>query len=413
MRGFEIKVAWRHLVMSHGQTELTVGAVAVGVLLVVFLSSLINGLQTGLVDDVVGSIPHVTVEAATPDAKPLWQIDSQSNSITSLEKITTRGERIEQWDRVQNAIQHMRGVKFVAPSVEGDGLATRGTKTIGARIIGVIPAKQMKVISLKNRIIEGDFTMVGQQNAAIGVKMADDLGAHVGSRIRLTSNQGITQTYRIAAIFDLGIEQANESTAYVGIQAAQAMFKTGRDVTTLSIRAKRMYDAKPIADQIRGVTPLTVTSWMESNEAFLDTLKMQNVAASIIQAMTLMSSAFGVASVMIVFVVQKSKDIGILKSMGATCAQIRRVFIFEGLGVGLGGAITGSGIGTGLCYLAQSLTIPGQTFGGKQATIVPMQFDINYVLIASAVAIVIGLLSSLVPAHRAAKLCPVEAIRRG
>lgn len=414
MRGFEIKVAWRHLLMSHGQTELTVGAVAVGVLLVVFLSSLINGLQIGLVEDVVGAIPHVTVEAATPDAKPLWQVPGRnSDAVTYLEKITTRGKRIEQWERVQQAIKRMPGVKTVAPAVEGDGLVMRGAKTVGARIVGVIPAEQMRVVSLKNRIVEGDFTKVDQENVAVGTKMANDLGVRVGNRLRVISNLGVTHTFRVAAIFDLGVEQANESTVYVGLPAAQAMFKIGRDVTNLSIRTKGMYEAKPIADQIRGITPLTVTSWMESNEAFLDTLKMQNTAAAIIQAMTLLASAFGVASVMIVFVVQKSKDIGILKSMGATCAQIRRVFILEGLGVGLGGALIGSGIGTGLCYLVKNLTIPGQMFGGQQATIVPMQFNMTYVLLASTVAIAMGLLSSIIPAHRAAQLDPVIAIRCG
>lgn len=413
MRRFELKVAWRHLLMSHGQTELTVGAIAVGVLLVVFLSSLINGLQTGLIDDVVGSIPHVTVEAAAPEAKPLWAVDKHSNALTALEKITTRRKRIEQWERIRAAILRLHGVAAVAPAVEGDGLVTRGAKTVGARIIGVIPAEQMRVISLRKRIVEGDFLAVDQQNAAIGIKMANDLGVRVGNRLRITSNQGVTHTFRIAAIFDLGVEQANESSAYIGLQAAQAMFKIGKDVTTINVRAVNMYDANPIARQVRGITPLTVTSWMESNEAFLDTLRMQNTAAGIIQAMTLLASAFGVASVMIVFVVQKSRDIGILKSMGATCAQIRRVFVLEGLGVGLGGALIGSGVGTGLCYLAKSLTIPGQMFGGKQATIVPMQFDMTFVLIASAVAIAMGLASSIVPAQRAARLCPVEAIRRG
>lgn len=400
--------------MSHGQTELTVGAVAVGVLLVVFLSSLINGLQIGLVEDVVGSIPHVIVEAGTPDAKPLWQVQgASSQALTALEKITTRTKRIEQWERIGQAIAHIPGVRSVAPAVEGDGMVTRGAKSIGARIVGVVPAKQMRVVSLKSRIVEGDFSQVDQQNAAIGAKMANDLGVRVGNRLRVTSNLGVTQTFRVAAIFDFGVEQANESSIYVGLQAAQAMFKIGKDITTLNIRANGMYDAKPIADQVRGMTALTVTSWMESNQAFLDTLKMQNTAAAIIQAMTLLASAFGVASVMIVFVVQKSKDIGILKSMGATCAQIRRVFILEGLGVGLGGALLGSGIGTGLCYLVKSLTIPGQMFGGKQATIVPMQFNMSYVLLASAVAILMGLLSSIVPAHRASRLDPVTAIRCG
>lgn len=400
--------------MSHGQTELTVGAVAVGVLLVVFLSSLINGLQIGLVEDVVGSIPHVSVEAAAPDAKPLWQVAGRSSeAVTSIEKITTRSKRIEQWERVRGAISRIPGVKAVAPAVEGDGLVTRGAKTMGARIVGVVPAEQMQVVSLKNRIVEGDFTKVDEQNIAVGVKMADDLGVRAGNRLRVTSNLGVTETFRIAAIFDMGVAQANESTVYMGLQAGQAMFKIGKDVTNLNIRSAKMYDANEIADQIRGITPLTVTSWMQSNVAFLDTMRMQNTAAAIIQAMTLLASAFGVASVMIVFVVQKSKDIGILKSMGATCVQIRRIFILEGLGVGLGGALIGSGIGTGLCYLVTSLPIPGQMFGGRQATIVPMQFNMSYVALASAVALAMGLLSSIVPAHRAARLDPVQAIRQG
>ncbi len=399
--------------MSHGQTELTVGAVAVGVLLVVFLSSLINGLQIGLVDDVVGSIPHVSVEAAVPDAKPLWKVQDRPNVVTSLEKITTRSKKIEQWERIREAITQIPQVKSVAPAVEGDGLVTRGAKTVGARIVGVVPEQQTRVVSLKNRIVEGDFSEVDQQNIAIGTKMANDLGVRVGNRLRVTSNLGLTQTFRVAAIFDMGVEQANESSVYMGLGAAQAIFKLGKDVTGLNIRTKRMFDAAAVADQIRGITHLTVKSWMESNEAFLDTLRMQNTAALIIQAMTLMASAFGVASVMIVFVVQKSKDIGILKSMGATAAQIRRIFVYEGLGVGFGGALIGSAVGTGLCYFVKSLTVPGQMFGGKQATIVPMQFDMSYVLLASGVAIAMGLLSSIVPAHRAAKLDVVQAIRCG
>ena len=412
MRGFELKIAWRHLIKSQGQTELTVGAVAVGVLLVVFLSSLINGLQTGLVEDVVGSIPHVSVQAASPGAKPLWRITDKP-SMSTLEKMTTRSKRIGEWERIQTAIAAFPGVAMVAPAVEGDGLVTRGAMTVGARVIGVVPDQQIRVISLRNRIVEGDFTKVDAQNIAVGTKMADDLGVKVGNRLRVTSNMGVTESFRIAAIFDMGIEQVNETAVYMGLEAAQAMFKLSKDITNLYIRSAEMYNANAIANQIRGITTLTVTSWMESNESFLDTMRMQNTAAAIIQAMTLMASAFGVASVMIVFVVQKSKDIGILKSMGATCKQIRRVFILEGLGVGLGGALIGSGIGSGLCFLVTSLKVPGQMFGGRQATIIPMQFDFNYVLLASVVALAMGLVASIVPAHRAAKLDPVEAIRQG
>ncbi|MHB9038347.1 MAG: ABC transporter permease [Armatimonadota bacterium] len=417
MKKFELKVAWRHLLTSHGQTELTVGAVAVGVLLVVFLSSLINGLQIGLIEDVVGSIPHVTVEAETPGAKPLWEVSDQGGVrglvVTKLEKMSTQKRKIQQWQRICETVRGLPEVAGVAPSAEGSGFVSRGAKNVGAIIIGVVPSEQIRVLSLQNRVVEGDFNNVDQQNAAIGVKLADDIGARLGSRIRLVSDQGVVQTFRVACIFDMGVDQANESWVYTGLPAAQAMFKMGKDVTTLNVRGKGLFGAKRIADEIRSFSPLKVTSWMESNKAFLDTLRAQNTAAAIIQGMTLLASAFGVASVMIVFVVQKARDIGILKSMGATARQIQKIFVLEGLGVGIGGAILGSGIGTGLCFLVMNLQIPGETFGGRPATIVPMSWDIQYVVAASGVAIVVGLLSSLVPAWRASKLDPVEAIRRG
>jgi lipoprotein-releasing system permease protein len=297
--------------------------------------------------------------------------------------------------------------------VQGSGFAGRGAKKVGAVVIGITPRQYARVTSLRKHIVEGRFGEVDQKNAAIGVQMAEDLGAVIGSRIRITSDEGVNQTFRVAAIFDLGIDQANKSTVYVGLSAAQAMFKIGKNVTTIDVRARSIFKADKIAAEIRNFSPLLVTSWMTSNKAFLDTLKMQSSASMLVQAMTLLASAFGVASVMIVFVVQKARDIGILKSMGATSGQIRRIFIFEGLGVGVGGAVIGSGVGTGLCFLVKNLLVPGQTFGGKPATIVPMEWDVVYVLLASAVAIVMGLMSSVVPAHRAARLSPVEAIRRG
>ena len=417
MLRFELKVAWRHLLASHGQTELTVGAVAVGVLLVVFLSSLINGLQIGLIEDVVGSIPHISVQAATPSARPLSAVAGQGGVrgevLTKIERMSAQKRKIEQWQRIIGTIQKVSGVAAVAPMVEGSGFAMRGAKKVGAIINGVIPAKQIRVVSLKNRIVEGDFLKVDQQNAAIGVKMADDLGATLGSRIRVTSEEGVTQTFRVVCVFDLGFEQANRSWVYVGLSAAQALLKLGKNVTTINIRARKIFESNRIAGQIATFAPLQITSWMEANKAFLDTLQAQNSAALIIQGMTLLASAFGVASVMIVFVVQKQRDIGILKSMGATSRQVQKVFVLEGLGVGLGGALLGSGLGTGLCFLAANVFVPGQTFGGKPATVVPMKWDIIYVLAASAVAVVVGLLSSIVPARRAAKLSPVEVIRRG
>lgn len=414
MRKFELKVAWRHLLSSHGQTELTVGAVAVGVLLVVFLSSLINGLQVGLIEDVVGSVPQVTISAAPADAKPLWQLRPDGGRIvTKQEKISSQQSKLTGWQRLAETAASLPEVEAVSPTVEGTGIVSRGAKNLGAMIIGVNPQEHMRVISIANRVMEGTFTDVNQQNCAIGRKMAEDLSLNVGDRIRLISDQGVFQTFRVAGIFDFGIAQANESWVYVGLPAAQAMLKMGKDVTNINIRARDMFTANDIAQQIRGFSTQKVTSWMENNKAFLDTLKAQNSSAAIIQAMTLLASAFGVASVMIVFVVQKSRDIGILKSMGATAKQVQKVFLLEGIGVGLGGALLGSGLGTGLCFLVQNLTMPGETFGGRPATIVPMHWDISYVLLASAVAVIVGLLSSVVPARRAARLHPVEAIRRG
>jgi lipoprotein-releasing system permease protein len=414
VRKFELKIAWQHLLSGHGQTELNIGAIAVGVVLVVFLSSLINGLQVGLIDDVVGAIPHVTVEAATPGAKPLWQVmdqDLNAKSVTKLERMSSERRKLQQWQQTAEAIKQLPEVEAVAPTVEGSGIVGRGAKKLGVEIFGVNPNDEIKVTAMHNRAVEGDFMKIDQQNAAIGIRMADELGVQLGDRIRVASDEGVIQTFRIACIFDVGISHTNKSVVYVGLPAAQGLFKLGKDITTINVRSKKLFQANEIAEQIRAFTPLKVTSWMEGNQAFLDSLKAQNSSALIVQAMTLLASAFGVASVMIVFVVQKSRDIGILKSMGATPNQILRIFMLEGVGIGLAGAVVGSAIGTALCFMVQHWVIPNQTFGGKPATIVPMDWDIIYVFAASGVAIVMGLLSSLIPAKRAANLHPVEAIR--
>jgi len=413
---FELKIAWRHLVTGGTQTWLTIGAVALGAFLIVFLSSIIYGLQQQIISNVIGSIPNITITAPDYEPEPAWETETQDDReqvVSEIEATRERKRSIANWQEVDQAIQSLPDVVAVAPVAQGGGIVSRGAVDQSALIIGVIPQRQVNVVRLQEDIVSGDFLALDPDGAFIGVDMAEELGVGPGDRIRITASEGNSRIFIVRGLFDLGLEQANSSWIYLQLRPAQALLNLGTEVTALYVKVEELFDASDVARRIRGVTPLEVESWMEANESFLQALQSQTTTSVAIQAIAVLASAFGVSSVLIVFVVQKSRDIGIMKSMGATNRQILRIFTLEGLAIGIGGALLGTALGSFIAFLIEANPIPGRTFAGEPATLVPMQWEARFVAVAFLVAIVVGLASSFFPARRASLLNPVEVIRGG
>ena len=201
------------------QTVLTIGAVAVGVSVMIFLSALIDGLQVSLIDRTLGTQAHVTVRPLEERARPLG-LDDDPLTVRRIERPPQRIRSIAEWQRVDSWIAAHPDVAATTPAAIGDGFATRGTANRPVAVLGVEPARFDRVIPVSTRIVRGNYRMDGAE-ALLGVELADDLGVDVGDKVRLESSAGNEALLTIRGVFDLGNQQVNQRWVLVPMRTGQ------------------------------------------------------------------------------------------------------------------------------------------------------------------------------------------------
>lgn len=414
---FEAKLAYRHLVSSGGQTLLTIAAVAIAVTVIIFIQTLITGVQRRIFKDLMGSLPHITVKPPDPAPRTLAEaMGKQPTSggpllVTEREKQVQQRTDIEQWRQLETQLAQFPGVRVVASAVRDNAFLIRGAKRLGVTISGGDPPRQERLIGLQEDMIAGRWLDIGPDEVVIGWRLAEEAGVALGDRVRLESSQGGADTYRIAGIFDTGNNNADGGQAFMNLRAAQSLFRMRQDVSSILIKLDDPFQANVIGDQIAATLPYEVESWMREQAFIVNGFRAQDGSRIMISGFALLASSFGIASVLIVSVVQKSRQIGILKSMGARDQQILTVFTLEGLGIALVGALAGSFFGFLLLHALSR--IPQAARFGKTDTLFNIVYEPSIFGGACAAAIVATLLASILPARRAARLNPVEVIRGG
>lgn len=404
---FEWFVALRYLRDARGQTVLILAAVSVGVSVVVFLSALIGGLQTSLVAKTLGSQPHVTLRVPREAPRPLREATSLVGVARSTQASAQRLRSIDQWPVVMSAVEGVPGVTAVSATVSGAGFAVRGDAKAPVVITGIDPERFVTVIDLRARIRSGRFDVAGE-NAVIGSVLASDLGVVVGDKLRVTTTEGGTDTVTIAGVFTLGNRGADQTWLVTSLRHAQALFALPGGVTTIDLVVADVFDADRVAGDVRDRTGLDVESWMQRNAELLSGLSAQQSSKWLIQFFVVVAVALGIASVLIVSVVQKSREIGILRAVGTSARRVQLVFLIQGGVLGLLGSFVGSALGAGLAKLFEGLV--REPSGAPRF---PVQLDATLFVTATVLATVVGVLSAVVPARRAARLDPAAAIRHG
>lgn len=413
--GFELQLAIRHLRAGGWQTVLIMAGVAIAVTLVIFVSGLIYGVQERWLGILTGSIAHVTVTAPEPEPRTLAQVTGRSEDevITRVERRAQQCEEIRQWRDFNRALSSFPHVRATSAAVEGQGTLTRGEKVTGVRILGADPDAHNRIIRLTEDLIDGRYLGLATEEVVIGYRLAEEMGLALGDRARITSSRGIEQTFTVAGIFDTGQEGIDASWAFVTLRAAQRLFATGTAVTTISLALDDLFAANEVADQVIASLGLEADSWMRENPQALSGLRAQSATAFLISAFSLIAAGFAIASVLIVSVLKRSREIGILKAMGARERQILRVFTLEGLGVALLGATVGAALGIALILAARQIPQVGVRPGQVPEPLLPGVVRWQTVLGTMGAAIAITILASVFPARRAARLDPVEVIRGG
>ena len=399
---FEWIAALRFLREGRTQSLLIIVGVGVGVAVIVFMSALLSGLQVNLIKRTLSSQAHVVLLPPEEIARPQ---NSGGNTALNLQKQAQRLRSIDQWQQLRDRLQTWPEIAAISPIASGPAFAVRGDANKAITLLGIEPERYNRVISLTERMQAGALR-VGSGEAVIGIELAKDLGASVGDKLRLTTASGATETLTITGLFDLGNKGVNARNVYVGLRTAQTLLDLVGGVSSIDLALHDIDAAETLAARITRETGLTADSWMRTNAQFVTALTSQRVSSNVIRFFIGLSVAFGIASVLVVSVIQRSKEIGILRAMGATQAQMLRIFLLQGGIVGFFGSLLGSLLAWSLLLLWQLLA---RNSDGTPLFVIGVEPGL--VAIAAGGACLVGILAALMPARRAARLDPVVAIR--
>ncbi len=407
---FETQLALRHLFSGGGQTLLTVSAVAAGVIIVIFITSLIFGLQDQLTELLTDAIPHVTVTVEEPEPKPLEKFPGAPEGAISsrIEQQAPQLKFIDNWPQVVETVRGLPNVRAVAPVVSGQAFVSKGANPIGVAVVGADPELQDQIAPVTKDLIAGSYLGLGSDEIVIDAELAKDLDVATGERIRVTSGTGASDSFTIAGIYSRG---QGRGSAYVTLRTGQSLFGYGTSVNVIYVKLIDIYDANSVADRMMALLPYEAKSWTREFPQFLSSLQVQTASAYLISGFSLIASGFAIAAVLIVSVLQKSKQIGILKSMGARRRQILTVFIFEGLGVAVVGSTLGAILGTIIVFLLSLFTQPVTRVGQTPEQLFPVRILPVYIGLAMLAAVLSTVVAAVLPARSAAKMNPVDVMR--
>jgi len=314
-----------------------------------------------------------------------------------VEPAEPRRRPFDQWQRTVRRLESVEGVVAVCPKVSGSVLVQRGATQRGAVMIGADPTRLRRIVDLAEDLVRGEYRL-GSDDALIGDILAADLGVGVGDRVRVVS-ESRESTLRIAGIYHAGARAVDGGWVVTSLRSAQTLLDRVGDVTTIEARVADPFAADQIGLRASEATGLEVDTWMELNQELLTALRSQNQTTTMIRIFVLLAVAMGIASVLLVNVMQRQGQIGILRAVGTRRRTVLAIFLWQGTLLGAIGSLLGVGIGVLSATSLQGVAL--------------FEIRVDPSLMASAffISVGVGVTAAFFPARRAARLDPVVAIR--
>lgn len=375
-------IAKRFLLYSKGQSILIMLGIAIGVAVQIFIGLLISGLQDDLINTTVGSSPHISIKAKEDDGLFVYD-DTLKSEINSIEEATAIGVFAD-------------SPAFVVKDDLNSSVLIRGVALEGTSIY-----------SVNDRLVAGKEA-ANANEVTIGIGLADKFDYKVNDPIAIQSVNGTISEGIIVGIFDLKVASLNSSWIFTPLENAQTIFDYKNTISSVEIQISDVFEADRIAEELSLNEDVMVENWKAKNEDLLSGLNGQSVSSIMIQIFVLIAVVLGIASVLAITVLQKSRQIGILKAMGIQDNQASLIFLFQGLLLGLLGAIIGVILGVVLLVLFTTFAT-----NADGSALIPIEFDPYFIAFSASIAIVSALLASLIPARKSSKLSPIEVIRNG
>ena len=406
--GFESRVALRFLREGRFQTVLIIVGVAAGVAVVAYISALITGLQSNTLSKTLGAQAHLTVKPLDDAVASARGPDGDALALVQTQPRSQRPRSIANWQQMVPALEAMPAVTAVSPMVSAAGLALRGDGSRAIALMGIELERYDRIVQLRSKLVSGQARL-GPGEALLGRELAEDLGLRVGDRVAVVLGSGsatVSESLRVTGLVDLGVRDLNRRTVFVPLRSAQSLVGLPGGATSLDVTLADVWTAKELAQELGRRWPYKIESWQEANAQLVSALNAQSVSTTLIRGVVMIVVVLGIASVLVVSVVQKQREIGILRAMGTTRGQVLRVFLLQGAMVGALGSALGVLLAVALIWAFTHFVRGSDGLPLFSITLPPM-----LALQIAVAATLCGVLAAVAPARRAAALDPAQAIR--
>lgn len=416
MSSLELHIAWRYLRSRRGGgsqllsliTTIAIGGVIVGVSALIVIIGVMNGLQKDLREKILIGSPDVRV-------------------LTYGEDLAMSG-----WDSVLKLVEGIPGVVAAAPFVHTQAGISAGTVYAeGAYVMGIVPSRPglREVTSIRRTAKGGDFAFKdangGNEGVVLGTRLANRLNVVVADSVTLISLGSMkvspvtgtltpnVRRYEVTGVFETGMYEYDNAYVITSLSAAQELAQLGRSVTGIEVKTVDRWDAPRVARALADTLgfPYRTEDWQQQNSSLFQALQLEKLGMTVILLLIVLVAAFNIVSTLTMVVTDKTREIGILKTMGMSARSIKRIFFAQGIVIGLVGTLTGLVIGLGSAYAVDRYRLIPLDPSVYFIDHLPVEIRLLDVVLILAASLAIAALATLYPARQASRLFPVEAIR--
>jgi lipoprotein-releasing system permease protein len=412
---YELRIALRYLRARRQEGSLSlvsviaIGGVALGVIALVVVLAVMTGFEADLREKILGTSAHLVVDGGAQ-------------------------EMLGQHEELGRRLAAVRGVVAASPFVVVKAMLRSGSHTDGVVLRGVDPALARGVLRVPEQLVHGSFDQLSglvesplpDESAVPGIVLgevlASSLRVFVGERVQLLipgavstpfGRQPRVRTFQVVGIFRSRIYEYDSSWAYSSLSGARSLLGLQGGVSGFELKVEEIFEAPAVAARVRASLggELRVRDWRQLNAAFFAALQLEKWAMFIILCLIVMVAAFNIVSTLSMKVMEKTKDIGVLKAIGSTDGSVLKVFLYEGLAIGLSGTVLGMILGTGFCWLADRYRLVTVGTDLYNLSYLPFKMEALDLVSVFAASLLISVVTTLLPSLQAARLDPVEAMR--
>ncbi len=381
------QIAKRFLLASKKQTIVIMLGIAIGVSVQVFIGALITGLQDSLVDSTIGSRSQITINIEDDYITDYEEVinltlDSSENILAITPTISTGGSLINPNLTEVSEIVVLRGLKFETAD---------------------------EIYKLSEKLVEGRLPN-NNNEIMLGINLKDSLNLSLGAEVEFDSPTTDNTNLTVVGFFDFKVKEINNTWAIGDFETIQIILDKGDVALSIEMQLDKVFDAELTKTEIEAsiAEDFEISTWISENEELLSGLQGQSTSSLMIQIFVIISVVLGISSTLAITVLQKSKQLGILKAMGIQDNDASKIFLFEGLLLGIGGAIFGILIGIGLLYTFSTFAL-----NADGTPVVPVTINPGFIALSGAIAIIASTIAALSPAIKSSKLSVIEVIRNG